>query len=175
MDRGGSRHPCPPLDSPKRWPSDYTCHIHLQSQWACYKKWKVQWKAQTGMCLIWHLPPKTSVDVMPRKCRKERRWPSTQTGWKYHREWFVSRQIWNVEDLETLYVRTKRRTSHHRSPEEERRRKKNVRRSSLQGRERAIVNQTNNGIVSKATLGETSEPRGAAHLYGLFRARRYHP
>ena len=53
--------------------------------------------------------------------------------------------------------------------------RRTVRRSSLQGRERAIVNQTNDGIVSKATLGETSEPRGAAHLYGLFRARRYHP
>ena len=50
-----------------------------------------------------------------------------------------------------------------------------TRRSSLKGRERAIVNQTNNGIVSKATLGETSEPQGAAHPYGLFRARRYHP
>ena len=38
-----------------------------------------------------------------------------------------------------------------------------ARRSSLKGRERAIVNQTNIGTVSKATLGETSERRGGAH------------
>ena len=39
-----------------------------------------------------------------------------------------------------------------------------TRRSSLTGRERAIVNQTNNGTVSKETLGETSERQGGAHI-----------
>ena len=37
-----------------------------------------------------------------------------------------------------------------------------ARRSSLKGRERAIVKQTNTGTVSKA--GETSETRGGAHM-----------
>ena len=53
--------------------------------------------------------------------------------------------------------------------------KGNARRSSLKGRERAIVNRTNFGTVSKATFtGETSERRGGAYTYGLFRAHRYH-
>ena len=39
-----------------------------------------------------------------------------------------------------------------------------ARRSSLIGRERAIVSQTNIGIVSKATVGETSERRDGAHM-----------
>ena len=38
------------------------------------------------------------------------------------------------------------------------------RRPSLKGRERAIVNQTNIGTVSKATLGETSERRDGEHM-----------
>ena len=43
-------------------------------------------------------------------------------------------------------------TSHHRPLGGERRRKKNARLSALKGRERAIVNQTNIGTVSKAKL-----------------------
>ena len=37
-------------------------------------------------------------------------------------------------------------------------------RSSMKGRERAIVNQTNIGTVSKATFGKTSERWGGAHM-----------
>ena len=39
-----------------------------------------------------------------------------------------------------------------------------ARRSSLKGRERAIVSQPNIGTVWKATFGETSERRGGAHM-----------
>ena len=39
-----------------------------------------------------------------------------------------------------------------------------ARRSSLKGRERAIVNQTNIGTVSKATFGEPFERRGGAGM-----------
>ena len=46
-----------------------------------------------------------------------------------------------------------------------------ARRSSLKGRERAIVNQTNIGTVSKATLGKLLRTGWCA--YGLFRAHRY--
>ena len=51
--------------------------------------------------------------------------------------------------------------------------RRSARRSSLKRRERATVNETNIGSVSKATCGETSERRGRAHNYGLFRAHRY--
>ena len=48
-----------------------------------------------------------------------------------------------------------------------------ARRSSLKGRERAIVSQTNTGIVSKATLGKLlRETEWSAS--GLFRANRHH-
>ena len=42
-------------------------------------------------------------------------------------------------------------------------------RSSSKGRERAIVNQSNIGAVSKATFEETSERRGESYNYRLFR------
>ena len=38
------------------------------------------------------------------------------------------------------------------------------RRSSLKGRKRAIVSQSNIGTVSRETFGETSERRGRAHM-----------
>ena len=35
-------------------PQEVTVRLHMltssQIQWACYKKWKVEWEAQTGMC-----------------------------------------------------------------------------------------------------------------------------
>ena len=39
-----------------------------------------------------------------------------------------------------------------------------ARRSSLKGRERAIVSQTNIGTVFQGNVGETSERRGEAHM-----------
>ena len=49
-----------------------------------------------------------------------------------------------------------------------------ARRSSLKGRKRAIVNQTNIVTVSKATFGKTSARRVWAHTHWLFRLHRYH-
>ena len=46
-----------------------------------------------------------------------------------------------------------------------------ARQSSLKGRERAIVNQTNTGTVSKATVGKLLRD-GVPNAYGLFRACR---
>ena len=54
-----------------------------------------------------------------------------------------------------------------------RRKRKRSKRSSLRKRERAIVNQTNIGPVSKATLGKL--PRdGMERIYGLSRVHIYH-
>ena len=39
----------PPLDCLKRWQSDHKLPSS-QIQWACYKKWKVDWEALTWMC-----------------------------------------------------------------------------------------------------------------------------
>ena len=59
-----------------------------------------------------------------------------------HKMNFVS-----FERLETLPAGTKPRASHHRSLEERGVERGSARRSSLKGRERAIVNQTNIGTV----------------------------
>ena len=48
-----------------------------------------------------------------------------------------------------------------------------ARRSSLKGREKAIVNQTNTGTVSKATLGKLLRD-GVEHIIMGFSERRYH-
>ena len=50
--------------------------------------------------------------------------------------------------------------------------RESARRSSLKGRERAIVNQTNVGTVSKATLGKLL--RDGAERICFFRAHGYH-
>ena len=79
----------------------------------------------------------------------------------------MSRKILNVEELERLPVATKPRTSRNDRLEEKGVERGSARRSSLKGRERDIVNQTNIRTVSKATLGKTSERRGGAHIMGF--------
>ena len=59
-------------------------------------------------------------------------------------------------------------------PEEKGVKRGSARRSSLKGRERAIVSQTNIGTVSKATLGKLLRDGVERINYALFRARRYH-
>ena len=84
-----------------------------------------------------------------------------------------SRKIWSVEDLETLPAGSKPRTSHHRSPGGERRRKKgSARRSSLKGRERVFVNQTNIGTFQRQLWENFWETGWSA--YGLFQVHLYH-
>ena len=138
--------------------SDHTSS-YSQIQWACYKKWRVEWEAQTGMCR-WstklHPSSKTPVSVLP--------WTSRRREWRKMTEQIYTCRLagkatitsglrlwnWSVEELEALHADTKPRTSHHRPPESVV--KGSDRRSSLKGRERAIVNQRNIGTVSKAKL-----------------------
>ena len=64
-----------------------------------------------------------------------------------------------------LYLRTQSQGHHTVDRLEERGVERgSARRSSLKGRERAIVNQTNIGTVSKATLGKTSDSQGGVHM-----------
>ena len=61
-------------------PQEVTVILHMPSssriEWACYKKWKVEWEAQTGMCWWCHPPSKTPVGVRPWTCQNERKWLS---------------------------------------------------------------------------------------------------
>ena len=78
----------------------------------------------------------------------------------------------SVEELETLPVGTKPSTAHHRSPGGERGVERgSARRSSLKGRERAIVSQGERWNRFKGNVGETSERRGGAHTFMGFSER----
>ena len=80
---------------------------------------------------------------------------------------FSAEDPWSIEELETLWSGQ----GHYNIDRLEERgvERGSARRSSLKGRERFIINQTNTGLVSKATLGELqSERRDGARNYGLF-------
>ena len=71
------------------------------------------------------------------------------------------------------YLRVQSQGHHTIDRQEERGMKRgSAKRSSLKGRERAIVNQTNTGTVSKATL-EKLLTDGVAERIWVFRAHRY--
>ena len=72
-------------------------------------------------------------------------------------------QVACCKELETLPAGTKPGTTHHRSPGGQRRGKRKRSRACLKGREKAIINQTNIGTASKATLGKLQR-RGWAHM-----------
>ena len=109
-----------------------------------------------------HPPSRTPVAVLPWTCRSEAKWPSSWTGGQSKsnpHKWLASRKVWSAEELETLPAVTEPRTSHYRSSGGERcgKQRGSARRSSLKGRERAIVSQTNIGTVRKTTLGNVWE------------------
>ena len=75
--------------------------------------------------------------------------------------------------LETLPAGTKRRASHHFLLKATGVKRGSARRSSLKGRE-VIVNQTNTGTVSKATLEKRLRDWAERIYYGLFRVYKYY-
>ena len=99
-----------------------------------------------------HPPSKILVDVLPWTGRKRRKWLSRQTGRQSnHHKYLVFRKM--MRSLKH-YLRTQSQGHHTIDRLEERGVERgSARRSSLKGRERAIVSQTNIGTVSKATLG----------------------
>ena len=80
------------------------------------------------------------------------------------KKWLASRKVCSVEELETLPVGTKPRTSHHRSLGGERRGKRlwSARRSSLKGRE-GNRQSDEHWNCFKANNGEISERGSGAH------------
>ena len=101
-------------------------------------------------------------------CRSEGKLPSGQSN---PHKWLASQKIWSVEELETLAAGTKPRTSHNRSPEERGVERERARRSSLKGRERAIVRRTLEPFQGRR-WGNFWETAWSAN--GLFRSYRYH-
>ena len=99
----------------------------FQIQWACYRRWKVEWEAQTGICqivdiypwtLLWvYCPGHAGVKGNDRSDRRVGKQPSQVAC-------FSENLKCCARDTTCRRAGTKSRTSRHRSPGEERRRKK---------------------------------------------------
>ena len=137
------------------WP--LSSHI----QWACYKRWKVEWETQTSMC-------QCSFDTDP---------PSPKLLWTYCSGYAGvkgndradrlagkaattsgSVRLRRPEVLRSLRHYCGHKGSKDLTPSIAWRRGVEragyARRSSLKGRGKTIVNQTNIGTISKATVGK---------------------
>ena len=110
-----------------RLPQEVTFRPHMPSssqiQWACFRKWKVEWEAQTGMCQ-WSTSTFENSWGCTALDMPEWRETTEQIDWRPKQPTLVSQKLWSVEELETLPAGTKPRTSHHRSPGGERRGKR---------------------------------------------------
>ena len=152
---GGNSHLRPPLDCLKRWQSDHTCHHpHRVKELATKsKKWngKPRLECVDGQIYLWkllwvycpgHAGVKGNNDRADRLAGKV----TVTSGLLLGRS----------EVLKSLrhYLQAQSQGHHTIDRLEERGVEGgSARRSSLNGRERAIVMQTKIGIVSKATLG----------------------
>ena len=127
---------------------------------------------------IWHQPSKTAVDVPSCTCCCQVKWLSKQTSRQNdHHKCLEYQKIASVEELQTLHMSTKPRTSDHRLPWGERHRKRKCSMIFLKGEKRDTIinksreyverfqwpkqfyswNQTSTGTVPKATLRDGME------------------
>lgn len=140
------------------------------------------WHPCSHWCWVWHCQGTDSQlqggKLTSERVRKELtdmpewREMTQQTGRQsIPHKWLASQMIWSAEELETLPVGTKSRTSHNRSPGGERRGKK----SSLKGWERTIVTESNkHWIFFKDHLGKLLREVWRWSAYRFFRAHGYH-
>ena len=158
---GGSGHPCPPLDCPKRWRSDHTCHTLTDSTRFLQKEWKVELDTLVN---VQHPCSKAPADVLPWTCQSEGKWLNRQASEKsnYHKQ-LVFQNLWSVEELETLPAGTQLKPPPHQPPGGERCRKR--KRSTIL-HERTTVNQTSSGTVLKAMLQKLLRD-GVKHIWAL--------
>ena len=105
-----------------------------------------------------HPPSKTPASVLPWTCRTEGNWPSRYPGgYGTLTSGLLLRRSEMLRSLRHyLWAQSQRHhtTDHVRGLE-----RRSTRRSSLKGWERANVNQTNTGTISKATLGKLLRDR----------------
>ena len=157
--------------------SGYDDTEHWTWQWACYRKWKVDWEAEAqtrvcrwststldNSCGCMHCSGYAGVKGNDRADRLAGK--ATLTS---------SSLLGRSEVLRSLrhYLRVQSQ-GHHTIDRLEKRgvERGSARRSSLKRQESVIVNQTNVGTVSKAILEKL--PRDGVERIWLFRAHRYH-
>ena len=143
---GGCSHPCPPLDCLKRWQS--VMPLFSQIQWACYKKCrKVEWEAQTGMCQ-WSTPTFENSRRCTALSIPEWKETTEQIDWRAKHAIIKSGlHLGRSEVLRSLrhYLRAQSRGHHTINRLQETGVERgSASRSSLKGRERAIINQMGN-------------------------------
>ena len=139
-----SSHSCILLDCLRRW-TVRPQNNHPQIQWACCKKWKVKWEVQNGMCqcstsTLEDSSGWTVLDMLESmEMTEDKKQQSQVPDLKY---WRASRQYLWAEGQGQY-------TNNH--LEEEGILRGSAQQSCLKGWERAIINQTNIGSLSKAT------------------------
>ena len=118
---------------------------------------------------------KIPVDLLHWTCPHEEKWLSKWScGQSSHHMWFVSQRIWYVEELGTLLVCTKPRTSHHRSAGGERHGRGSTQ-SDLPWKHKRRASSMRRTLEQfKGFTGKTSERQDVVFLYGFFWACRYH-
>ena len=161
---GGSSHLCPPLDCLKRWQSDHTCHRPHRFNELATKSEKWNGKPRLACVDGLHPPSILWVYCPGHAGAKGNDRADRLTGKATLASGLL---LGRPEVLRSLrhYLRAQSQGHHTTDRLEERGVERgSARRSSLKGRERAIVNLTNIGTVSKATLGDTSERRSGAHM-----------
>ena len=134
--------------------TDHACHYPHRVNELATKKRKIEWESQTGMC-EWS----TSTFRNSRRCTS----CPGHTGVKGNdrADRLAGKTsgllLGRSEVLRSLRHYLRAQSQGHRTIdrlEERGVERGSARRSSLKGRERAIVNQTNSGTVSKTTLGK---------------------
>ena len=158
-DGDGSSHPC---WTASRGDIYTTMPSSSEIQWACYKKWKLEWESQTRMCQMFHLRNSRGCTALDMPEWREHEQAARLAGKATITGGLItSRKIWSVEELETLSAGTKPSTSHHWSPGGERPGKRK--------RWTIFLERMRHWKYLKAKLGKTSERCDGAHM-GLVNA-----
>ena len=169
-------HPAPQAPTLHCIPAPSICYLPILflyrlTRWACYKKGKVEWEAQTGMCQ-WSTP-KRPVGVLPWTCRTEGKWPSSTLAGKTTLT--NGLLLGRSEVLRSLrhYLRTQSQGHHTIDHLVERGvERRSVRRSSLKGRECHRQSDEHWNRFKGNGWGNFLETWWSP--CGLFRAHRYH-
>ena len=157
-------------DDLNRWPSEHTCHHpHGFSEFAI-KREKCHWKPRVACVNVRHPAPTNPLAVLPVHAGVKGNDGVDRLADKVTITSGLCLRISEMLSSLSHYMRSQSQGHHIIDHLEERGVERgSARRSSLKGRERAIVSQTNIGTVLKATLGNFWEIKWSA--YGLSECR----
>ena len=159
----GSSHTCSPLDCLDRWVRPHMPPFS-QIQWACYKKWKVEWEHLRRILWV-YCPGHAWVKGNDRADRLAGKATIT-CGLRLRRSEVLRR--WDITCRHKAI-----RTSHYRSPGGERRRTRKRSTLFLKRTWKDHRQSDQHWNYFKGYTGETQRETGWS-VYGLSQAHRYH-